>query len=43
MRGEGCRLSMALARPWIWQGFTEEGEIVDEASALQSFVIPVFH
>ena len=32
--GEGCRLSMALARPWIWSGFTEDGEIIDEATAL---------
>ena len=39
---DNCVLSMALARPWIWKGFSEtDGQIIDPASAYESFVLTI--
>ena len=38
-----CYLSLALARPWMFKGFNPDGSLVDESSAADYYIIPIFY
>ena len=36
-----CSFTMALNRPWVFKGFNDDGSLIDQSSASDSFQIPV--
>ena len=39
--GGSCVVSMALARPWMFSGFDENGDVINSASAIETVKIPI--
>lgn len=38
---DDCSVHIALARPWLFSGFNDDGTLVDETTAIKYFVIPI--
>lgn len=38
---DGCQVSIALARPWLFSGFAEDGSVIDDSTTVKNFTIPV--
>lgn len=41
MEVDDCQISIALARPWLFSGFEEDGTVTDLSTTVKSFIIPI--